>query len=246
MHRESIYHQEWYADQYDKEKFGAAFGRYLYDQEVEGYLSLIDNRHRKVLDVGTGTGKLSLPLLSQSRHVVSSDASPEMLRIAKTKALRKGMALKTIVCDAHSLSFEDNEFDCVVCSRTLMHLVDWRKGISELCRVSRDAVVLDFPPLLSFGFPGALIRRVKSLFAPGTQTYNVFSTGSVVRELKRNGFRVVVQRKQFFLPLAFHRWLDRPLLSRRIEGACRMIGLVGALGAPVTLKSVRDTTGRIA
>ena len=143
-----------------------------------------------------------------------------------------------VVCDAHQLCFQDGVFDCVVSSRTLMHFADWRKGLSELCRVAHE-VVVDFPPVRSFSSLDSLFKHCKSFFVASPRAYKTFLIHSVIKELQRHNFQVVAVRKQFFLPLAFHRWLNRPGLSARIEKWCKMIGLVRLLGAPVTLKAIR-------
>lgn len=239
MDKKSIYHQRWYAEEYDEDRFSGAFGRYLHNQEVDTFLSMIDGLHGRVLDVGTGSGKLSLPLMRQSRQVISIDSSSEMIRIAKSKARKQGMMLRPVVCDAHHLCFRDKTFGCLISSRVLMHLGDWEKGLSEFCRVAK-VVVLDFPPVQGFSGLDSLFKRWKSLAVVGTQTYKVFLISSVTRELQRHDFRIVELKRHFFLPIAFHRWLNRPGLSLRIEQLCRLLGLTRLFGAPVTVKAIKN------
>ena len=137
MDKRSIYHQKFYAEQYDEDRFGGSFGHFLHDIEIETFLSLLDSSYNYVLDVGAGTGKLSIPLSLQYENVLVLDFSPEMIKVAIINAKKRGIELKTIVCDSQRLCFNDKTFDCVVSSRMLMHLTDWRKGIAELCRVSK-------------------------------------------------------------------------------------------------------------
>lgn len=82
MRRRALYVQEWHAEQYDEDRFGSAFGRHLRDQEVDTFLSMLEGDHVRVLDVGAGTGKLSLPLLQQFRQVISLDSSCRKLLVA--------------------------------------------------------------------------------------------------------------------------------------------------------------------
>lgn len=240
MRKGSFYRREANAEDYDQDRFGGTFGHLLQSSEVDLYLSLVGGPHEAVLDLGAGTGKLSLPLAERCRHVVSTDGSPEMIRITARKAREEGAGLNAVVCDAHDLCYGDRSFDCVVSSRLLMHLRDWRKAVSELCRVSRGMVVLDFPPLLSSSGPGALLRALRTPFMK-RQTYRVFWARSVTRELERNGFRVVAVERQWLLPIALHRMLNSPRLSLRMEKLFRRLGLIRALGAPVTVKAVRET-----
>lgn len=243
MRKQSIYHQHWYANEYDTDRFGGPFGRYLQEREIDIFFSLLNGHCGRVLDVGTGTGKLTLPALRQSRPVISIDFSPEMLTVANQHAKTENLILRSAICDAHRLAFHDNAFECVVSSRVLMHLVDWRLALSELCRVSRHAVVLDFPPLTSLAGLDSLFRRCKCAFVPHTRSYKAFFIRSVSREFRKHNYKIVVLRKTFFLPVAFHRWLNSPRLSSAIERVCRSLGLVWVFGAPVTLKAIKRNSG---
>jgi ubiquinone/menaquinone biosynthesis C-methylase UbiE len=243
MNKSSVYLERWCAEEYDKDRFDGAFGRFLQDHEVETFLSMIDGFGGPILDVGTGTGKLSLPFLATSREVISLDASLEMLRLARVKARTKGVALKPIICDASCLCFQENVFPCVVSSRVLMHLADWKNALAELCRVAQSAVVLDFPPRASFAGLESFFSKLKMLFPPETRTYQAFSTRAIRRELQRHGFQISEEKRTYFLPVAFHRWLDRPRLSSRLEAMFAALGLTGKFGAPVTLKAVKRNTG---
>ncbi len=238
MDRSSVYLRRSTAEGYEEDRFGGTFGRYLREMEIETYLGMVDGVSGQILDVGVGTGKLSLALLKNTRKVISVDASPEMLRVAKVRAKEQGLRLESTVCDALSLCFPDKRFDCVVSSRVLMHLSDWEKGVSEICRASKGAVILDFPPRMGFAGLGSLLKRCKSLIRPRTTTYNALSVRGVVRTIEKHGFTVVAVERQFLLPVALHRWINRPALSQKLESVCMALGLVRLFGGPVTLKAV--------
>ncbi|MGH7801409.1 MAG: class I SAM-dependent methyltransferase [Thermodesulfobacteriota bacterium] len=240
MDKRSIYHQRFYAEQYDEDRFGGSFGHFLHDIEIETFLSLMDSSYNYVLDVGAGTGKLSIPLSLQYENVLALDFSPEMIKVAIINAKKRGIELKTIVCDSQRLCFNDKTFDCVVSSRMLMHLTDWRKGIAELCRVSKTVVILDFPPLLGFSVIDSLFKRFIKRFISHTQTYKIFMVNSIAEEFQKNHFKVVLKKRQFFLPYSFHRYLNLPWLSEGTEKFFRIIGLIRLMGAPVTVKAVRS------
>jgi ubiquinone/menaquinone biosynthesis C-methylase UbiE len=163
MDKASIYLERAWAEDYDRDRFDGRFGRLLQDCEVESFLSMTEDSSQTILDVGAGTGKLSLPLLKKSREVVSLDFSGEMLRIAQVKAETNGLALLPIVCDATCLCLPDNVFQCVISSRMLMHLPDWKIAIAELCRVAQSLVVIDFPPRVSFAGTDSFFRKFKKL-----------------------------------------------------------------------------------
>jgi ubiquinone/menaquinone biosynthesis C-methylase UbiE len=243
MSNRSLYQRRSYAAAYDKEKFGGRFGSFLQQLEVETVLSLMSAADQRILDVGAGTGKLSLPLVGQSRQVTSVDLSFEMIRLAGEKAAHERMTLVPVICDAHQLCFADEAFDCVVASRLMMHLSDWKKGVAEMCRVAKG-MIIDVPPLISFGGLDSFFKKCRRLFAADTQTYRAFLVSHLVSELKKRHFQIVAVKRQFFLPLAFHRRLDNPSVSLRLEQWCGRLGLTRLFGAPVTIKAIRVASSK--
>ena len=239
MPSQPIYNDPGYAEAYDADRYGGAFGGYLHDREVEAFLSLMTETSGSVLDVGAGTGKLSLALAYRSCRVVSADKSWEMMRIARRKAERDGRVLLLVICDVQDLCFKEQALDCIVASRVLMHVADWRQAIAELCRVAKRTVISDFPSLRSVSGLESLLKRGGRLVGTGTRAYRAFLSGGIARELQRNSFQVVEVRRQFFLPIAVHRWIDHPGFSRGIESLCRMLGLARCLGSPLIVKATR-------
>jgi ubiquinone/menaquinone biosynthesis C-methylase UbiE len=227
------------AEQYDDDRFGGEFGRYLHDQEVTLFNRLL-GRPQRVLDAGGGTGKLSLALLRQGHRVTTADFSGEMLRIARRKAESVGLEGSFALSDIQALCFRDRAFGGTVSSRVLMHVPDWRKGIAEVCRVTAEVLVLDLPPSLSVAGVDALRKRLR----PGRQgafrqAYRTFSMRAIAGELRRHDFRIVELDRGWLLPVAWHRRLNAPAWSRRIEQCFRYLGLVHVFGAPVTIKAMR-------
>ena len=239
MNRQSIYHDESYVHKYEADRFGGLFGRYLHYVEVNTFISLMDSSYDSVLDVGAGTGKLSIPSSLQYENVLAVDFSTEMIKVAIENAKKREIGLKTVVCDAQQLCFHNKTFDCVVSSRMLMHLPDWRKGIAELCRVSKKVVILDFPQLLGFSGFDSLFKRFTKHLISHNQTYETFLVNSITEEFQRNHFKVVLIKGQFFLPFTFHRWLNQPRLSVIIEKFFDTIGFIKLMGSPVIVKAIR-------
>jgi len=237
----SLFREAHCAEQYDADRFGGAFGRYLHDREV-ALFSRLAGETRRVLDAGAGTGKLSLALLRQGRRVTTVDFSLEMVKVARRKVVDAGLEGRFVLSDVQALCFRDLAFQGTVSSRVLMHVPDWRDGLAELCRVTGEVLVIDFPPTLSVAGIDALRKR---LF-PGRhgefrEAYRTFSLRGVAAELGRHGFRIAELDRGWFLPVAWHRRLDAPNWSRRIERCFRGLGLVRLFGAPVTVKAVRGS-----
>lgn len=240
MNKASYYRNENVARRFDRDRYGSRFGRYLEGLEASTFLSLVGPVNAAILDLGAGTGKLTIPLLLASKEVIASDMSPEMLGVAKVKADELGLNIKAVVCDAHLLSFKDGAFDCVVSSRMLMHLGDWRKGIREICRVSGGELVIDFPSIFSFAGADILLKSLIKLFLPETRVYNIISMRDASEEIRKNGFQAIHVEKQFFMPLAFHRWVNHPAISIKIEEIFRILHITNLFGNPIVMKAVKN------
>jgi ubiquinone/menaquinone biosynthesis C-methylase UbiE len=236
----SIYRKTEIASQYDSDRFGGRFGWHLESQEIETFCGQLDGSCKSVLDGGCGTGKLTMPLLKAGYKVIGADSSIEMLSIARQKGTSAGLSPELVVSDLQALAFKDKAFDCTVSSRVLMHLHDWRAGISELCRVTDHAIVFDFPTTFSFAGLDSLLRKIVRRKADHPrQPYRTYRVRQVADALSKHSFVVLVTKRSYFLPTIMHRWMDRPQLSQKLERFCERVGLTRLFGAPATLKAVR-------
>jgi len=78
---------------------------------------------QRALEIGCGTGIISLGIAPYAAAVIGIDLSPEMVEIAQRKAERQGVAnVDFRVGDGYSLSFDDASFDTVLLFNTL-HVV---------------------------------------------------------------------------------------------------------------------------
>ena len=99
------------------------------------------------LDVACGSGKLTAELAKLARpggRVVGLDFSAQMLEVAR----RHHPGVEFIEGDALTLPFEDASFDAATIAFGLRNLADPVRGLREMTRVARRAVVLEFvrPP----------------------------------------------------------------------------------------------------
>ena len=120
-----------------------------------------------------------------------------------------------------------------------MHVPDWRKALSELCRVSRGRVVFDYPALGSAAALQAMWRRAALGLGRKVEAYRVFRSSAVARELDRHGFRVRSVHKQFVLPIALHKAIGSAGLTRGLEGSLAHAGILRLAGSPVTIAAER-------
>ena len=89
------------------------------------------------LDVGCGTGFLSLELAGRGHRVTGIDFAPQMLAEAQRKAAAQGLAVGFEEGDAEALRFSDASFDLVITRHVLWTLPHPEAAIDEWIRVLR-------------------------------------------------------------------------------------------------------------
>jgi ubiquinone/menaquinone biosynthesis C-methylase UbiE len=91
----------------------------------------------KILDVGTGTGRISVPLLRLGADVTGIDLSLNMMAKLREKYATPHLAQ----ADASRLPFHSRQFDAVL-TMHVMHLVaPWREALREYRRVLKPGGV---------------------------------------------------------------------------------------------------------
>lgn len=90
--------------------------------DLEFYLALLGERPGRVLELGCGTGRLTLPLARIANCVVGIDRAPAMLERARGKALLAASAAGFELADVRSLAL-GRQFDWVLLPyNTLNHM----------------------------------------------------------------------------------------------------------------------------
>lgn len=99
--------------------------------EILGILG--DVRGKKILDVGAGTGRLSVLLAGGGAEVTAIDVSESMLKILS----KKNRKIKIMIGDAENLPFAENSFDAVTAAFLIVHLKEPKYFFDEAYRVLR-------------------------------------------------------------------------------------------------------------
>ncbi len=108
----------------------------------------------RVLDVGCGTGSLAVALrasVGSTGSVHGVDASPEMIEVARRKALKVGVDVDFQVGLAEAIPFPKETFDVVVSQLAIHHLPGdlKQRSFAEMHRVLKSdgrCMIVDFEP----------------------------------------------------------------------------------------------------
>lgn len=117
------------ATDYDKKE------SYLNSFEQKKIIPLLGNViGQEILDVGAGTGRLTIELARAGARVTALDISPKMLR----RLSQKNPSIQIVVGEAETLSFLHDTFDIVVAAFLIVHLKDPTRFFDEAYRVLKN------------------------------------------------------------------------------------------------------------
>lgn len=229
------------AHTFDDRRFGGPIGELVAATQARALAGLIgDVRQRRVLDVGTGTGRAALWLARSGAVVTAVDASEAMLAVARQRAAGEGVNVRFQLGDVHALDFPDRSFDVVICLRVLMHTPAWRRSVAELCRVSERLVVVDYPSATSFALVESLSRRALHAAGRSTEPYRVFTDRVITKAFGECAFTVRSVHRQFVLPIALHKAIGSPSFTTAVEDMLDRARLLKTLGSPVSIVAERN------
>jgi ubiquinone/menaquinone biosynthesis C-methylase UbiE len=118
--------------------YATPLGRLVDRVEKAALFALVPElRGRRVLEVGCGTGNISLELARRGARLVGLDLSFPMLTLAERKARREGLPLTFIRGAAGSLPLADAALDGVISILALDFIPDRAGALREMVRVLR-------------------------------------------------------------------------------------------------------------
>ncbi|MGL5278828.1 MAG: methyltransferase domain-containing protein [Cetobacterium sp.] len=102
---------------------------------------------KRVLDLGCGTGLLSLSLADKADEIFALDISNGMINSLKSKIKKREIKnIKAIKGDIHDTQFPDNFFDTIICVLSFHHFHDIRRVMQILKRILKpfgEIIVVD-------------------------------------------------------------------------------------------------------
>jgi len=213
---------------------------FLHVQSNATYYCLADMDPGKVLDAGGGHGQNVRTVLSlhHQMYILGSKVSCKHRVQEKIDAREVHFELGYLT----EMPYADSSFDVTISYRMLAHLNDWQTHIAELCRVSNNLVIVDFPTTRSVNYFSAIMFPMKKQLEKNTRPFALYKEQSIVKEFAKHGFLADKKIGQFFFPMALHRALKTVVLSKFLEGAARITGLSYIFGSPVVMSFQRNKT----
>jgi len=97
-----------------------------------------NDKIQSILDVGSGPGIYCNELFLKGYDVTGVDYSQEMINLSKQRFPH----IRFIVGSGYDLKFEDKSFDMSISIGALQCLMDHEKFLRELCRVTKNHIIL--------------------------------------------------------------------------------------------------------
>ncbi|MBE9143530.1 methyltransferase domain-containing protein [Planktothrix mougeotii LEGE 06226] len=220
-------------------RFAGELGQWLLKVQEEATLKLLAAYPQAtVLDVGGGHGQITKPLI-ENGYQVTVLGSDEICK-NRIQTLIDANLCSFQVGNVLDLPYPDNAFDVVISYRFLAHVTQWQKFLSELSRVAKKAVIIDYPTLRSVNSIAPYLFKFKKGLEGNTRTYITYDESELIDFFKSLGLKQTERYPQFFIPMVLHRALKSPTVSSVLEQPFRVSGLTHLLGSPVIAKFTKN------
>lgn len=218
-------------------RFAGPVGAWFLDVQAFHTLSLLPPAPLRMLDVGGGHAQLAPHLINAGHDVTVLGSQPSCAQ-RLDPWLRDGRC-RFEVGNLAEMPYVDDSFDVVLAFRMLAHVADWRGFMSELCRVARLAVIVDYPSVVSANVFSGPLFRLKKGAEKNTRPFRLLTPGQVRAAFRDHGFTVACTRSQFFMPMVLYRALGSMRLVGALEKPASWLGLTRLFGSPVIVRADR-------
>jgi len=164
------------------------------------------NRGDRILDLGCGTGNLTIllsKLLYSDCNIIGVDISHGQIAQAKKKLGNNSSNLTFKVMDAKSLDFKDENFNIVIISAAL-HEMDKNERLDVLCEIYRVLKNSGIFLIFEHHEPSNSFLRIAYNFYLGYSekllSHSFEMQRNILMELKRTHFKIITQTpvRKFF------------------------------------------------
>ncbi len=141
------------------------------------------NKIKSLLDLGCGTGKLTITLAKMGFDVHGIDISPRLIKVAKKTAKKEKLNINFVVGDIRRLNLK-KKFDCIVLSEVLEHI----KDDASLLKSTKKLLKKNGKLFVSVpAFQLLWNQRDKTL-----GHYRRYNKNSLSKKLKKAGYKVMM------------------------------------------------------
>lgn len=221
-------------------RFRGSVGRWFLELQSRLTLACLEGLGpgATLLDVGGGHAQVTPALVESGYQVTVAGSAPSCGR--RLEPWIRARKCRFDVTDLQSLPYKKHAFDAVICYRILAHSVNWTGLVAELCRVSRDRVIVDYPARRSVNLLSqALFELKRSVEGGSTRRFALYGRREMAETFERSGFRVTAEHPQFLMPMALYRLTGSAALGQALETPARALGMTQWFGSPVILRADR-------
>lgn len=141
-----------------------------YYEDIHHYARLADRIHGKVLELGAGSGRVTIPLARRGHAVTALELSSGMLDYARSYARQEGVEVHWVQGDMRDFDLSDT-FDLIIAPfNALMHLYtpkDQKKALDCMAQHLAPGGTLAFDVYVpNFGLQGVLRHEGETFITP--------------------------------------------------------------------------------
>ena len=186
-------HATWTAGDYD------LFSRYMEKDARAFYQRLFVPAGSQLLDVGCGSGQLSLMAAGDGINVTGVDIAENLIERARARAEAQHLHARFEVGDAEALPFPDASFDVVVSLIGAMFAPRPERVASELLRVCVPGGTIAMANWTAGGFIGQMFKAISRFIAPANMPSPVlWGDEAVVKDRFGAGVSDLKLSRQFY------------------------------------------------
>lgn len=201
------------------------------------------HRGMRVLDVGCGTGVVSVTAARTGATVTGLDLTPELLEVARANARIADVEVEWREGDVEQLPFEPNTFDAVLSQFGHMFAPRPDVAVSEMLRVLKPGGTIAFstwPPELFIGRMFALVAQFVPAPPPGVAPPPLWGEPQIIRERLGSAVRDIVFDRGRIQAPALSVQHYRELTERTAGPVLKLVEVLSA-SDPAKLAIFRDT-----
>ncbi len=180
---------------------------------LNGTASAARNAQGRTLNICCGSGMEAEMVARTGRRVVALDLSYEAVCRARERARRYGVQFDLVVGDAETLPFADGAMDFVFVHDGLHHLPDAYRGVREMLRVARRAVIIAEPADATLTRLAVWLNVSGEYEEAGNYVYRL-QPEKLVEVFRQCGARRWSFRRNliYYQPWTYriYRWLEKP------------------------------------